>query len=134
VFISPTYTNLQALHKVLSQLPPDDPKSHQRQQECSPTVFQQLLHTNFNIAALLPKLTASTLSQLKQIMEETVETAASFTPAMEQTQGGAAGFTTRTKDYAGIDMEVTVQCFLATFNQVLLNMQKKKIIINKACM
>lgn len=73
----------KSLHKVLCQLPPDDPKS---QQKCNPTVFQRLLDNNFHLATLLPE----TLSQLKRIMDETVETASNFKPPVGSVQGAPA--------------------------------------------
>ena len=76
----------QSLHMVLSQLPPDDPKTIQRQQACNPTLFQILLHSNFNMSAFLPHLTARTLSHLRQIMDDTVMEASNFLPS----QAGAS--------------------------------------------
>ena len=71
---------------MLSQLPPDDPKTVQRQRACNPTLFQILLHSNFNMSAFLPHLTARTLSHLRQIMDDTVVEASMFLPS----QAGAS--------------------------------------------
>ncbi|XP_076467743.1 LON peptidase N-terminal domain and RING finger protein 3-like [Babylonia areolata] len=68
----------RALHKILRQLPPDDPKTQLRQQEVNPSPFQQLLHSNFKMSPFLPQFGADTLTQLKEIMDHTVAAASNF--------------------------------------------------------
>ncbi|KAL8562181.1 hypothetical protein ACOMHN_005166 [Nucella lapillus] len=71
----------RALHKILKQLPPDDPKTQQHQLECNPSLFRNLLSTNFKMSSFLPHLGADTLTHLKRIMDDTVAEASSFQPS-----------------------------------------------------
>lgn len=70
----------KCLHKILSRLPPDDPKSQMRQQEQNPSLFQILLSNNFNMEAVRPFITMNTLAHLQQIMTDTVTQASNFNP------------------------------------------------------
>lgn len=56
----------------MSRLPPDDPKTHEREREWNPTLFQTLVSNNFHMATCLPHFTANTISELRQIMQDTV--------------------------------------------------------------
>nr|KAG5687268.1 hypothetical protein BaRGS_010255 [Batillaria attramentaria] len=71
----------KCLHKILSQLPPDDPKSQLRERGNNPTLFQVLVSNNFSMAALGPHLTINTISELRRIMEDTVSEATNFDPS-----------------------------------------------------
>ncbi|XP_071086910.1 LON peptidase N-terminal domain and RING finger protein 1-like [Haliotis cracherodii] len=69
------------LHRILSHLPPDDPKSLVRQQYVNPSVLQNLISSNFNTAQLFPNLNVSTIHHLRSIISETITTAENFSVA-----------------------------------------------------
>ncbi|KAL3879023.1 hypothetical protein ACJMK2_031340 [Sinanodonta woodiana] len=68
----------KTLHKILSLLPPDDPKSVDLQKHLNPSLFDRLIQSNFNPGLLLPHISTATVDQLKQIIGDTVSTAANF--------------------------------------------------------
>lgn len=81
------FFSFQSLHKILSKLPPDDPKSLERQKDHNPSVFQTLLTNNFNMAAFLPHFTSNTFDELRCIVEDTIRVAANS----DQTTVNSAG-------------------------------------------
>ena len=68
----------QALHSILSQSSPDDPKAVERQRELNPSLLQQLIQSNFQSSMVMPTLTVDTVSQLKDIISNTLATASNF--------------------------------------------------------
>ncbi|GFR68572.1 LON peptidase N-terminal domain and RING finger protein 3-like [Elysia marginata] len=70
----------KALDKILSVLPPDDPKAHALHQRDNPTMLQQLLESNFSQKSLLlPEADIhSTFTDLAKIVRDTITTANSF--------------------------------------------------------
>jgi len=71
----------KALDKILSVLPPDDPKAHTLARQSNPTLLQQLIDQNFCKPLLLPDINR-TLTDLAQIVKDTIYTASQF--AQEQ--------------------------------------------------
>lgn len=70
----------KTLDKILSALPPDDPKAHALQQRDNPTMLRQLLESNFSQKSmLLPERDIqSTFTDLAKIVRDTITTANSF--------------------------------------------------------
>ncbi|XP_005112882.1 LON peptidase N-terminal domain and RING finger protein 3 [Aplysia californica] len=67
----------KTLDKILSVLPPDDPKAHAMAQQSNPSLLQQLINKNFSKPLLLPDI-ANTLSDLAQIVKDTICVANNF--------------------------------------------------------
>jgi len=83
----------KSLDKILSVLPPDDPKSHARAQQANPSLLQQLIDQNFSRPLLLPDI-SRTLTDLALIVKETICTASQFPaepePEVSPASSGAA--------------------------------------------
>ncbi|KAK3597512.1 hypothetical protein CHS0354_041930 [Potamilus streckersoni] len=73
----------KTLHKILSSLPPDDPKTVDLQKHLNPSLFDRLIQLNFNPGLLLPQISTGTVDQLKQIIGNTVSTAANFIDGLD---------------------------------------------------
>ena len=71
----------QALDKILSVLPPDDPKTHALEQRANPTMLRQLVESNFSQRGmLLPERDMqSTFNDLAKIVKDTITMANNFT-------------------------------------------------------
>lgn len=69
---------LQALHKIITPLPPDDPKAAALHQQMHPSVLQQLIMSNFQTTQLHPCVTMEHVMQLKNIINDTLEAATNF--------------------------------------------------------
>lgn len=68
----------QALHNIIMPLSPDDPKAVELQRELNPSLLDQLIRSNFDTSILLPTVTVDTVRQLKEIISDTVNSAANF--------------------------------------------------------
>ncbi|RUS79220.1 hypothetical protein EGW08_013005 [Elysia chlorotica] len=83
----------KALDKILSVLPPDDPKAHALEQRSNPTMLRQLVESNFSKKGLLlpERDIQSTFNDLAKIVKDTITTANNF--SSEPTPQGARCFT-----------------------------------------
>ncbi|KAI8798730.1 LON peptidase N-terminal domain and RING finger protein 3 [Biomphalaria glabrata] len=61
----------KALDKILSALPPDDPKTEALQQRSNPTLLQKLVENNFSGQLLLPDIT-NTLQDLTRAVKDAI--------------------------------------------------------------
>ena len=68
----------QALHNIIMPLSPDDPKTVELQRELNPSLLDRLIRSNFDSSLLLPRVTVDTVRQLKEIVSDTVNSAANF--------------------------------------------------------
>ncbi|XP_071126094.1 LON peptidase N-terminal domain and RING finger protein 1-like isoform X2 [Mytilus edulis] len=68
----------KALHKIITPLPPDDPKAAALHQQMHPSVLQQLIMSNFQTTQLHPCVTMEHVMQLKNIINDTLEAATNF--------------------------------------------------------
>jgi len=59
-------------------LSPDDPKTVELQRELNPSLLDRLIRSNFDSSLLLPRVTVDTVRQLKEIVSDTVNSAANF--------------------------------------------------------
>lgn len=85
----------QALHKILSPLPPDDVKSAELQSTLHPSPLRKLINANFDMDTLLPRLAADTLLHLQNVIQDTITTAENFSgieslPDVNKTEVGLA--------------------------------------------
>lgn len=65
-------------------LSPDDPKAAELQRELNPSVLDQLIRSNFDSSLLLPTVTVDTVRQLKEIISDTVSSAANFLEGLDR--------------------------------------------------
>ena len=82
---------LQTLDKILSAAPPDDPKAHALAQQNNPSRLQQLIDRNFAKPFLLPDI-ARTITDLAQIVKDTLSNANEFREANEEIGTNGASF------------------------------------------
>ncbi|KAH3843339.1 hypothetical protein DPMN_116854 [Dreissena polymorpha] len=68
----------KALHNIILPLAPDDPKAAELQRELNPSLLDQLIRSNFDASLMPGRVTVQTVHQLKQIITDTVNTAANF--------------------------------------------------------
>jgi len=81
----------KTLDKILSAAPPDDPKAHALAQQNNPSRLQQLIDRNFAKPFLLPDI-ARTITDLAQIVKDTLSNAHEFREANEEIGTNGASF------------------------------------------